>query len=80
MAEDAARSDPFPRHLPNGNSRSPSEDLRGPGSPDRTALLTRSYDGLPFWRWVARGFWIAVRLIAVFYLGQAGAKFFYQGF
>jgi hypothetical protein len=24
--------------------------------------------------------WIAVRLIAVFYLGQQGAMFFYQGF
>jgi hypothetical protein len=32
------------------------------------------------WRFVARGLWIAVRLIAVFYLGQSGVKFYYQGF
>jgi len=29
---------------------------------------------------VARGLWIALRLIAVFYLGHAGQRFFYQGF
>lgn len=28
----------------------------------------------------ARVAWIAVRLIAVFYLGQQGVMFFYQGF
>ena len=46
----------------------------------RTGLLTRAFDGIPARRLVARGLWIAVRLIAVFYLGQAGARFFYQGF
>lgn len=46
----------------------------------RTGLLTRPLDGIPAWRWMTRGLWIALRLIAVFYLGQAGARFFYQGF
>jgi hypothetical protein len=46
----------------------------------RTGLLTRTFDGMPAWRWVTRGLWIALRLIAVFYLGQAGSRFFYQGF
>ncbi len=31
-------------------------------------------------RLLTRALWIALRLIAVFYLGNAGAKFFYQGF
>jgi hypothetical protein len=35
---------------------------------------------VPAWKLVKRGLWIAVRLIAVFYLGQAGGRFFYQGF
>lgn len=46
----------------------------------RTGLLTRPIDGIPAWQLAARGLWVAVRLIAVFYLGQAGARFFYQGF
>jgi hypothetical protein len=29
---------------------------------------------------LTRALWIALRLIAVFYLGQAGERFFYQGF
>ena len=32
------------------------------------------------WRFVVQGLWVALRLIAVFYLGQAGERFFYQGF
>jgi hypothetical protein len=32
------------------------------------------------WRVAIQGLWIAVRLLAVFYMGQAGARFFYQGF
>lgn len=46
----------------------------------RAGLLTRTFDGLSAPRWAARSLWIALQLIAVFYLGQAGAKFFYQGF
>lgn len=46
----------------------------------RTGLLSPTFDGLAAWRWLARGLWIALRLIAVFYLGEAGARFFYQGF
>jgi hypothetical protein len=34
----------------------------------------------PDWGLALRVVWIAVRLIAVFYLGQQGAMFFYQGF
>jgi hypothetical protein len=42
-------------------------------------LLTQTPD-VPPWRFVARALWIAVRLIAVFCLGQVGERFFYQGF
>jgi hypothetical protein len=42
--------------------------------------LTRPVGRVPAWQFVARGLWIALRLIAVFYLGQSGARFFYQGF
>jgi hypothetical protein len=45
-----------------------------------TELLTRAFGGIPTRRLVAQGLWIALRLIAVFYLGQAGERFFYQGF
>lgn len=31
-------------------------------------------------RFALRVLWIAVRLVAVIYLGQSGALFFYQGF
>jgi hypothetical protein len=34
----------------------------------------------PDWGLALRVVWIAARLIAVFYLGQQGATFFYQGF
>jgi hypothetical protein len=44
----------------------------------RPEQLTRA--AMPAWQFVARGLWIAVRLIAVFCLGQAGGQFFYQGF
>ncbi len=27
-----------------------------------------------------RAFWVALRLVLVIYLGEQGAKFFYQGF
>lgn len=42
--------------------------------------VTQPRDSVPAWRLVAQGLWIALRLIAVFYLGQAGERFFYQGF
>ncbi len=44
-----------------------------------TRLLTHD-DGRRAWRRTVHGLWIGLRLIAVLYLGQAGAKFFYQGF
>jgi hypothetical protein len=46
----------------------------------RPEQLTLPDARVPAWRIVAQGLWIALRLIAVFYLGQAGEKFFYQGF
>ena len=46
----------------------------------RPEQLTQAVDVTPAWRLVTRGFWIALRLIAVFYLGQTGERFFYQGF
>lgn len=35
---------------------------------------------LPGVQFALRTLWIAVRLVAVLYLGQSGALFFYQGF
>jgi hypothetical protein len=32
------------------------------------------------WALAVRVLWVAVQLYLVFYLGQAGVKFFYQGF
>ncbi len=46
----------------------------------RPEQLTQAVDGITAWRLVTRGLWIALRLIAVFYLGQTGERFFYQGF
>jgi hypothetical protein len=37
-------------------------------------------DGIPAGRYVLRMFWVAIRLLLVIYLGQAGVQFFYQGF
>jgi hypothetical protein len=37
-------------------------------------------DGIPLWRYLARMTWVAIRLLLVIYLGQAGIRFFYQGF
>jgi hypothetical protein len=45
-----------------------------------TKFMTRAGHEVPAWQLVARGLWIALRLIAVFYLGEAGERFFYQGF
>ncbi len=45
----------------------------------RARLLTRN-DSMRAWQRAASGLWIGLKLIAVLYLGQAGAKFFYQGF
>jgi hypothetical protein len=42
--------------------------------------MSRAFGDTPAWRVVMRGLWIALRLIAVFYIGQAGQRFFYQGF
>jgi hypothetical protein len=43
-------------------------------------FVIRAIDGLPRGQLMLRGLWIAIRLIAVFYLGESGARFFYQGF
>jgi hypothetical protein len=46
----------------------------------RTEQLTETVASETVLRIVTRSLWIAVRLIAVFYLGQSGERFFYQGF
>jgi hypothetical protein len=46
----------------------------------RPEQLKDDVDRVPAWWFVTQGLWIALRLIAGFYLGQAGEKFFYQGF
>jgi hypothetical protein len=35
---------------------------------------------VPYWQFLTRCVWVAVQLLAVFYLGAAGERFFYQGF
>ncbi len=37
-------------------------------------------EGIPLWQFGLRVCWIAVRLVLVMYIGQAGVRFFYQGF
>jgi hypothetical protein len=41
---------------------------------------SRTIDEIPWPSFVLRLFWVAVRIVLVVYLGQAGALFFYQGF
>lgn len=45
-----------------------------------TSSLFRSIDGIPAWRFCARLLWVAVEIILVFWLGQKGVYFVYQGF
>ncbi len=47
---------------------------------DRLSLTARQIDGIPAGQYLLRMFWVAVRLLLVIYLGQAGVQFFYQGF
>ena len=42
--------------------------------------MNTTIDGIPAWRFLLRVLWIAVRLVLVFYLGQIGIRFMYQGF
>jgi hypothetical protein len=37
-------------------------------------------DGVPAWQFVLRVVWVAIQLILVYWLGDRGALFFYQGF
>jgi hypothetical protein len=43
-------------------------------------LLISAEPGVPYWQFAARCLWVAVQLIAVFYVGSSGERFFYQGF
>jgi len=36
--------------------------------------------GIPFWQFVLRLLWVVVQLLLVYWLGESGAQFFYQGF
>jgi hypothetical protein len=45
-----------------------------------SGLRRATVDGIPIGRFALRIAWVAVRLVAVAYIGQSGAKFFYQGF
>jgi len=42
--------------------------------------MTHGVDRTRLTRLATRSLWIALRLIAVFYLGRVGQTFFYQGF
>lgn len=44
--------------------------------------MTEIYERLQgaSWFYVVRVFWIVVRLIAVYWMGEQGQVFFYQGF
>ncbi len=37
-------------------------------------------DGVPVWWFALRAAWVAVQLVLTYYVGQAGATFFYQAF
>jgi hypothetical protein len=45
-----------------------------------TSPLSRPIDGIPAWHLCARLLWVAVEIILVFWLGQKGVYFVYQGF
>lgn len=35
---------------------------------------------IPAWQFVLRLTWVVVQLVLVYWLGESGAQFFYQGF
>lgn len=35
---------------------------------------------IPLWQFAARLTWVVVQLMLVYWLGESGAQFFYQGF
>ena len=37
-------------------------------------------DKIPAWQFALRLLWVAVQLLLVYWLGERGALFFYQGF
>ena len=47
---------------------------------DEDVLKRLPNEGPVDWSIVGKLFWIALRLIAVFYIGQTSSPFFYQGF
>jgi hypothetical protein len=42
--------------------------------------MSATIDGVPVGQYLARMTWVATQLLMVVYLGQAGVRFFYQGF
>ena len=42
--------------------------------------VTLAVDGVPLWQFCLRVAWVAAVIILVYYLGESGAAFFYQGF
>jgi hypothetical protein len=47
---------------------------------DETQTFFNRIDGIPTWSFVLRAWWVAIQLVITYYVGQAGATFFYQGF
>jgi hypothetical protein len=45
-----------------------------------TNWLTHPIGGIPAWRLVRRLAWVTIEILLVFWLGQKGAYFVYQGF
>jgi hypothetical protein len=37
-------------------------------------------DRIPAWQFVLRLVWVVIQLLFVYWLGETGAQFFYQGF
>lgn len=37
-------------------------------------------DRIPLWQFVPRLMWVVAQLTLVYWLGESGAQFFYQGF
>ncbi|HVX63501.1 MAG TPA: hypothetical protein VHC19_22965 [Pirellulales bacterium] len=42
--------------------------------------LISDADPIPAWRFVLRLVWVVVQLLLVYWLGESGTTFFYQGF
>lgn len=44
------------------------------------STATPDNNRIPLWQFAVRLTWVVVQLIFVYWLGESGAQFFYQGF